>query len=88
MKKYFNKQYFVIHAARQSGKTTLLQQLVAEIQNSIKQGLSQLSKYMDTLGEKTGWLILFDRNKEKLWEKKISWNTEEVNGMTIQVVGC
>ncbi|MBI4645836.1 MAG: ATP-binding protein [Bacteroidia bacterium] len=55
---------------------------------TVTQGLEQLSKYMDTLGEKTGWLLIFDRRTDKIWEEKIYWKTEKVNGKMINIVGC
>jgi len=55
---------------------------------TIPEGLIQLSDYMDTLGESTGWLIVFDRRETKTWEEKIYWKTELVQGSTIHIVGC
>ncbi|MBU0763413.1 MAG: ATP-binding protein [Bacteroidetes bacterium] len=52
------------------------------------QGLEQLSGYMDTLGEKTGWLLIFDRRADKTWDEKIYWKTESKEGKTIHIVGC
>ncbi len=54
----------------------------------IQEGLVQLSKYMATLGEHTGWLVIFDRSDTKSWDEKIYWKTEEVDGKVINVVGC
>jgi len=54
----------------------------------VKEGLVQLGDYMDTLGEKTGWLVIFDRSSKKHWDKKIFWKTEKTEGKTINLVGC
>ena len=54
----------------------------------IQKGLVQLSNYMTTLGETTGWLIIFDRSNTKSWEEKIYWKVENISGKTIHVVGC
>ncbi|MEM1120093.1 MAG: AAA-like domain-containing protein [Bacteroidota bacterium] len=54
---------------------------------SVEKGLEQLANYMDTLGEKTGWLVVFDRRKSITWDKKIYWKTKKVNGKEIHVVG-
>ena len=53
-----------------------------------KSGLSQLSGYLETLGETIGWLVIFDRNHEKSWDERIYWKTEVVNTKTIHLVGC
>ncbi|HFA48600.1 MAG TPA: ATP-binding protein [Bacteroidetes bacterium] len=37
---------------------------------TIPDGLNQLGEYMDKLGEKTGWLVVFDRDRSKLGKKK------------------
>ncbi|MCB0562546.1 MAG: hypothetical protein KDD09_26520, partial [Phaeodactylibacter sp.] len=55
---------------------------------TLPDGLAQLGEYMDKLGENTGWLVLFDRDKSKAWDEKISWETETVGGRTVYVVGC
>ena len=54
----------------------------------VQEGLAQLGNYMDTLGEQTGWLVIFDRGSKRKWDKKISWKTERPEGKTIHVVGC
>lgn len=55
---------------------------------TVPDGLRQLSRYLETLGEAEGWLIVFDRRPEISWDEKISWTSETVNGRTIHVVGC
>jgi hypothetical protein len=49
---------------------------------------SQILDYMDILGVKEGWLILFDRRPDIDWETKIYLKTEKIEGKTITVVGC
>jgi hypothetical protein len=49
---------------------------------------SQIIGYMDTLGVKEGWLIIFDRCPGMDWDTKIYLNTEEVEGKTVTIVGC
>jgi hypothetical protein len=56
--------------------------------NTIPEGIEQLSNYMDGLGEKIGWLVVFDRDIHKTWEEKISWNTINMGGSVIHVLGC
>ncbi|MCB9039393.1 MAG: ATP-binding protein [Lewinellaceae bacterium] len=55
---------------------------------TIPEGLAQLADYMDQVGEKTGWLVVFDRRKAAAWEEKIYWKTEKRDGKTIHVVGA
>ncbi|MBI4645021.1 MAG: ATP-binding protein [Bacteroidia bacterium] len=57
-------------------------------EKTIPQGLEQLSNYMDTLGEKTAWLLIFDRRTDKTWDEKIFWKTIRRNGKVIHLVGC
>ena len=52
-----------------------------------EEGLMQLTKYMDTLGCKEGWLLLFDVNSTVPWESRLSWETVEKDGHVIHVVG-
>ncbi len=55
---------------------------------TITEGLEQLSEYMDGFGEKTGWLIIFDRRMTTTWNEKIYWKTKKYNNKIINVVGC
>ena len=50
--------------------------------------LGQLTGYLKTLGLNEGWLILFDRDSEKDWDLKITWDEVARKGRTIHVVGC
>ena len=54
----------------------------------VQEGIEQLATYMTTLGETIGWLVIFDRDTGKKWDKKIYWKTEDYNGKRIHVVGC
>jgi hypothetical protein len=54
----------------------------------VQEGIAQISKYMTTLGETIGWLVIFDRSNQHDWERKIFWKTENSEGKTIHVVGC
>jgi len=51
-------------------------------------GIRQLSGYMNSLGAKKGWLVIFDRDKDKSWEDKLYFEHEEQPGSEISVVGC
>ncbi|MDM8525370.1 ATP-binding protein [Desulfococcaceae bacterium HSG8] len=53
-----------------------------------KKGKDQIARYMDKLGCSEGWLIIFDRRKTVSWDEKISWETADVSGKTVHIVGC
>ncbi len=55
---------------------------------TITKGLEQLLGYMDRLGEKEGWLVIFDRRKKRSWTQKIYWKSKMLNSKKIHVVGC
>ena len=55
---------------------------------TLPEGLIQLAEYMDTVGEKIGWLVIFDKRTSKTWEEKITWKVEKMNSKIIYVVGC
>lgn len=43
---------------------------------------------MSTIGEETGWLVIFDQDLSKKSDKKIFWESENYEGKTIHVLGC
>jgi len=55
---------------------------------SIEKGIEQTLRYMDTLGCTEGWLVAFDRKKEKSWDEKIYQKIEKINGKTVNIFGC
>jgi hypothetical protein len=57
-------------------------------QKSREESLRQLSQYLDTSGEKEGWLVIFDRDRNKSWEEKLTWTTVNYEQFTIHIVGC
>jgi len=58
-------------------------------EKTIPEGFRQLNRYIDTLGEPEGWLIVFDQRPEVSWDDKIFWRTDQnETGNTIHVVGC
>ena len=73
---HFNKQKYPIEIKLWCGEKTL------------SEGIDQLSDYMDTLGEKEGWLVIFDRSPEKTWDEKIYWHEEVSEKGVIRVIGC
>ncbi|MDR1109972.1 MAG: hypothetical protein LBP92_04550 [Deltaproteobacteria bacterium] len=51
--------------------------------------MEQLLAYMDRCQAKEGWLVVFDRDSQKPWSRKITWETETLPDDTIiHVVGC
>jgi hypothetical protein len=52
------------------------------------EGLEQIARYMDILGAKQGWLVLFDRRKSVGWDEKIYLTHEEYKGKQVSVVGA
>ena len=84
------KQYFVIHAARQSGTTTYLKDLAERLNRDGKyyqESLEQAARYVDVFGSKEGWLVLFDQRTGVTWEEKIYCKQENVDGTIIHVFG-
>jgi hypothetical protein len=55
---------------------------------SLEGSFKQLAGYLDTAGQKEGWLLVFDRDLNKSWEDKIFWEKHEYNGKIIHYVGC
>jgi RecB family endonuclease NucS len=51
-------------------------------------GLEQLARYLDKLGQKTGYLILFEKksSEEIPWEQRLGWETQEHEGKQITVL--
>jgi hypothetical protein len=52
------------------------------------ESLGQLSGYMDRCGASEDWLVVFDKDFGKPWDRKLSWETMVHEGRTIHVVGC
>lgn len=55
---------------------------------SLEEGLRQISRYLDKLGQKTGYLILFEtRSSEEIpWEERIAWELKDYEGKQITLV--
>ncbi len=51
------------------------------------QGITQLGRYLDTVGLDEGWLVIFDQRKRKGWDQRI-WTEDVVSeGRTLHLVG-
>jgi hypothetical protein len=57
-------------------------------QKTLEESLEQLAGYLDTSGEKEGWLVIFDRSVRKKRDDKIYFRTLEFNNFIINVAGC
>jgi hypothetical protein len=57
-------------------------------QRSLAESLAQIRDYMNICRAKEGWLMIFNNDMKGNWEKKITWETREYEGMTIHLVGC
>jgi hypothetical protein len=56
-------------------------------EKSRAESLDQIASYMDTLGtQEEGYLCVFDRQFEKTWEDRYSWNEVKHSQKTIQVI--
>ncbi|MDR1544242.1 MAG: AAA-like domain-containing protein [Prevotellaceae bacterium] len=56
--------------------------------NTVERGLTQLNEYMDKMGAQRGWLCIFNRKQDVLWEDKIYMKSCPVeNGKMITIVG-
>jgi hypothetical protein len=56
-------------------------------EKSRPESLDQIASYMDSLGiKKEGYLCVFDRKFEKIWEDRFSWNEVKHSGKIIQVI--
>jgi len=71
-----------------------LQKIVVELkvlhkslEGTITEGLKQTAAYMDRAGTEEGHLVIFDRQKDRTWDKKIFHREESSNDKKIQVWG-
>ena len=51
----------------------------------IREGPEQTTGYVDRCGEDEGYLVIFDRNPNRMWEEKIWRRAEAHAGRTIQI---
>jgi type II secretory pathway predicted ATPase ExeA len=55
---------------------------------SQKESIEQLKSYMNKCLASEGWLVVFDKNFNKPWKEKISWNTIKDRVKSIHIVSC
>jgi RecB family endonuclease NucS len=74
--RYKDKHYPIELKIRRSEKT-------------LTDGLEQLSRYMDTLGCREGWLVIFDQRQGLSWDEKIYQKKHPLeNGKSITIIGA
>ena len=57
------------------------------LESTLNEGCEQLAEYMDKCGSNDGHLIVFDRDPDKTWDKKIFRSDDILEGRRIRVWG-
>ncbi len=70
-----------------AGRRYPIEMKLVRDRNTREEGLAQLARYMDTLGARQGWLLLFGAQSAVPWEQRLTWETVAREGRAIQVVG-
>jgi hypothetical protein len=52
------------------------------------EALEQVARYLDTLGLREGWLVLFDLRASRSWKQRLTTRTRKVGKKRVHVVGC
>jgi len=56
---------------------------------TIKDSIEQILTYMDKVGSKEGWVVIFDRTPKKSWSKKLYMKEVKLAaGKKITIFGC
>jgi len=55
---------------------------------TIKDSIEQILTYMDKIGSKEGWVVIFDRTPKKSWSKKLYVKEVKQSGKKITIFGC
>ena len=53
-----------------------------------EKAVEQVQMYMDKVISKDGWIVIFDRDTEKLWEEKLYFEEITLGNKNIYVFGC
>jgi hypothetical protein len=76
-------------AVAYAGRVYPVELKLADNRRSKDEAREQLLGYMDRCGTQEGWLVTFDRNPERSWDEKITWETEmRPDGCVLHWVGC
>jgi hypothetical protein len=72
-----------------SGKRYVVELKIRRDARAVEKGVEQLAEYLDTLGEKQGWLVVFDRRPRIAWKQKLFTRARKTRaGHTIRIFGC
>lgn len=52
-----------------------------------EEGVEQLQEYLDSLGEREGWLLIFDQRAGRSWEERLWVEDLELEGRTLHLRG-
>jgi len=55
---------------------------------TVKDATVQILKYMERVGSKEGWIVIFDRTPKKSWSKKLYVKEVKQAGKKITIFGC
>jgi hypothetical protein len=55
---------------------------------SLEKSLEQLFGYMNKTLASEGWLVVFDKDFTKPWDKKMYWKTQDYKDKIIHIIGC
>jgi len=55
---------------------------------TVKDATVQILKYMERVGSKEGWIVIFDRTPKKSWSKKLYVKEVKQIGKKITIFGC
>ena len=61
--------------------------LYKSLEKTVKNGLEQTSAYMERCGADEGHLLIFDRDSQVSWDKKIFHRLKKINNREIQIWG-
>jgi hypothetical protein len=64
-----------------------LKLVYGSLEKTIEKGLRQTREYMDKCGTKQGYLLVFNRAENVLWEEKIFKKTKTIDGVKLAVYG-
>jgi hypothetical protein len=54
----------------------------------LEASLEQILDLMKSCGAREGWMVFFERESRQGLEERISWETRQINGATVHLVGC
>ena len=85
-----DERYFVLHAPRQTGKTSTLLALREVVhkglERTIREGVAQTVRYLERSAAESGHLVVFDRGAGS-WDEKIFRREQQAGGRRIVVWG-